>query len=116
MYALYELQPSDINNRPYFKNEAFSIWWSNGYWFIGEDSLKGQALGHAFYEADEYCPHQLPQGNWNLLDENGNFYVEKHLYTSCKYLIIKSIVIKSLHNADLHGIVFEVYMTWFYFS
>ena len=46
IYGHYEIQPIDVNDRPYFKMGAYvGIWWSNGYWFIGPNDFIGQTVG-----------------------------------------------------------------------
>ena len=69
IYGHYELQPNDVNGRPYFKMSSHGLWWNGlSHWVIGLDSQKGQTLGLAFYETDVFCPHQLSELNWLLFD------------------------------------------------
>ena len=65
LYGHYEIQPSEINDRPYFKKGNYGLWWSYGYWIIGSDVMKGEPTGIAFSETDE-CPHQFTgyKTNW----------------------------------------------------
>ena len=62
--------------------ETKGIWWSNGFWFIGYDTSKGQPEGQAFYIADDYCPHQINEENWAILTNQGR--VSSNLYITCK--------------------------------
>ena len=73
---------------------VFGIWWSNGFWIIGENKFKGQTKGYASIEADDYCPNKLMDEK--LIDIYGiestdfvNFFIE------CKSITIKS---RSLQN------------------
>ena len=40
LYGHYEIQTSEINDRPYFKKGNYGLWWSYGYWIIGSDVMK----------------------------------------------------------------------------
>ena len=70
IYGHYELQPNDVNGRPYFKMGSFGLWWDaiRIWWLIGYDSKKGQSIGFAFYDKDVFCPHQLSEWDWVLFD------------------------------------------------
>ena len=73
--------------------QDYGIWWSNiGYWIIGKVSNKGKTQGIAYYTADEHCPHQFTQGNWNILSDFGWKLAGEALHISCKYITIKTIV------------------------
>ena len=42
IYGHYELQPGDVNGRPYFKMGTYGLWWDGiEDWWIGKDSRKG---------------------------------------------------------------------------
>ena len=72
IYGHYELQPNDVNGRPYFKMGSFGFWYDGlGFWYIGFDSMKGQSFGIAYYYKDIFCPHQLSELNWFLQDGTG---------------------------------------------
>ena len=89
IYGHYELQPNDVNGRPYFKKSSFGLWWNGIHqWFIGPNSVKGQSLGVAYYTKDVFCPHQLTEWNWVLY--YGNWIsAGKDLGISCKYIFVK---------------------------
>ena len=78
----YEIQPIYVNNKPYFKMATLGIWWSNGVWWIGYDTSKGQPEGQAFYIADDYCPHQINDENWAIWTNLG--WTTSNLYITCK--------------------------------
>ena len=89
IYGHYEIQPSDINDRPYFKmgtsNLANGIWWSDGMWYIGPDWIKGTAAGFAYVATDKFCPNQLPMEEyWYLYTSAGWKRAKKNLLISCK--------------------------------
>ena len=85
MYGYYELDPIEVNGRPYFKNGAYGIWWNGiDYWCIGQDSMKGQTLGFAFYEKDVFCPHQLAESEWWLFDGTDWYPANGDLVITCK--------------------------------
>ena len=69
IYGHYELQPNDVNGRPYFKKDSFGFWYDGlGYWWISDNSVVGQSIGYAYYEKDVFCPHQLSELNWGIYD------------------------------------------------
>ena len=87
LHGHYEIQPIYVNDRPYFKMKTKGIWWSNGFWFIGSDSKKGQTIGQAYYTADDYCPHQLKEKIWGIWTSQG-WQEEQKLFLTCKYIQI----------------------------
>ena len=90
IYGHYELQPFDVNERPYFKKGTHGLWWDRiGDWWIGSDGSKGQSYGLAYYTKDVFCPHQLTEWNWVVFD--GNYWKKagKDLGISCKYIYVK---------------------------
>ena len=95
IYGHYELQPGDVNGRPYFKKNdfndyGFGLWWDGAsHWIIGSDKNKGQSIGLAVYTKDVFCPHQLTEWNWNLYDGANWIYAGKDLGISCKYIYVK---------------------------
>ena len=87
IYGHYELQPFDVNGRPYFKKGTYGLWWDGiDNWWIGPDSYKGQSYGYAYYPKDVFCPHQLTEWNWILYDGNYWNYANKNLGINCKYI------------------------------
>ena len=85
IYGHYELQPDDVNGRPYFRQESKGIYWDGiDKWWIGADSSKGQPIGLAYYEKDVFCPHQLTEWNWWLYDGSNWKTAGKDLGISCK--------------------------------
>ena len=91
IYGHYELQPNDVNGRPYFKMGSFGLWWDaiRIWWLIGYDSKKGQSMGFAYYTKDVFCPHQLTEWNWKLLYDGNWISAGKDLGISCKYIFVK---------------------------
>ena len=60
IYGYYELQPNDVNGRPYFKMGSNGLWWNDiDQWWIGPNSEKGQSFGSEYFDKDVFCPHQL---------------------------------------------------------
>ena len=89
-YGHYELQPNDVNGRPYFKMGSYGFWWDGiSFWLIGYDSDKGQSYGYAYYPKDVFCPHQLTEWNWKLVYVDGWIYAGKDLGIRCKYICVK---------------------------
>ena len=99
----YELQPNEVNGRPYFKKGSHGFLWgiqnkgSHGFWWdgiqnwwIGDDSDKGQSIGFAYYEKDVFCPHQLSELNWELLDGTIWYSAGNDLDITCKYNFIQN--------------------------
>ena len=85
IYGHYELQPYDVNGRPYFKMGPYGLWYDGlGYWWIGYDSMKGQSIGFAYYEKDVFCPHQLSELEWLLWDGNNLSPAGNDLGITCK--------------------------------
>ena len=85
IYGYYELQPNDVNGRPYFKMGSAGFWWDGfSSWWIGLDIQKGQSKGFAHYDKDVYCPHQLSDYDWWLLDGKNWYAAEKEFVISCK--------------------------------
>ena len=70
IYGHYELQPNDVNGRPYFKMGLFGLWYSSGinWWWIGLDIEKGQSYGYANYDTQVFCPHQISEWGWMVFD------------------------------------------------
>ena len=92
IYGHYELQPGDVNGRPYFKMGSFGLYWDGiSKWWIGQDSKKGLPSGYAYYIKDSFCPHQLSikPFYWSIFDgflwKMANF----DLGISCKHISIK---------------------------
>ena len=99
IYGHYELQPNDVNGRPYFKMGPFGFWYDGlGNWWIGLDSEKGQSFGVAFYKKDVFCPHQLSEMNWGI--SNGtDWYIDSDgsdLVITCKCIFIQKQNIVSI--------------------
>ena len=91
IYGHYELQPNDVNGRPYFKMGSFGLWWDaiRIWWLIGYDSKKGQSIGFAFYDKDVFCPHQLSEWDWVLNDGTDWYYAGNDLGITCKCIFIQ---------------------------
>ena len=89
----FVMQPIKVNDRSYLVGYSYhytaelGIWWSEGFWFIGPVSIKGQPNGYMRYKTDEYCPHQLTQhGKWNEKSEQG-WISTNDVVISCKYMM-----------------------------
>ena len=87
IYGHYELQPGNVNGRPYFKMGEMSIWFDGvDLWCIGYDVYVGQSLGHGLYLTDKFCPHQLSEPNWYLFDGDTVTPAGTYLGITCKYI------------------------------
>ena len=85
IYGHYELQPNEVNGKPYFKSSSFGIWWASKYWVISELIYVGQTLGYAFFEKDVFCPNQLSEwGKWLLWDGNNWYHSANDIVITCK--------------------------------
>ena len=85
-----------VNGRPYFTNEEYGIWWSNGYWLIGTNELIGQTDGHAYYWKDVYCPSQIEMKDWMMLEQDGWILHRSITFiTKCKYILITAYLLTS---------------------
>ena len=90
IYGHYELQPNDVNGRPYFKMASYGLWWDGlGFWWIGRDIDKGQSSGNIWYDKDVFCPYQLSELNWILYDGTALFSAGNYLLITCKYIFIQ---------------------------
>ena len=90
IYGHYELQPNDVNGRPYFKMGFYGFWYDGlGLWWIGSDTDKGQSNGGAYYEKDVFCPHQLSEINWVIHNGNDFYAAGNDLVITCKCIIIQ---------------------------
>ena len=90
IYGHYELQPYDVNYRPYFKMGFFGFWWDGiDLWWIGQDNDKGQPRGFAYYDKDLFCPYQLSESNWALL-HGTSWQTASFLGITCKYIFIET--------------------------
>ena len=90
IYGYYELQPNDVNGKPYFKMNAFGLWWNGlDMWWIGLDTDKGFSFGYAFNARDVFCPSQLSEWNWFLFGGSGFKFAEKALGINCKCIVIQ---------------------------
>ena len=86
IYGHYELQPNDVNGRPYFKMGSFGFWYNGlGLWWIGDNLKKGQSIGFALYEKDVFCPHQLSGLNWWTFHSNDMYAARNNFVITCKY-------------------------------
>ena len=93
IYGHYELQPNDVNGRPYFKIGPYGFWYDGiGMWWIGYDSDQGQSYGIAYYIKDVFCPHQLSELNWSLYDGNEWYEAGNDLVITCKGIFIQTSV------------------------
>ena len=90
IYGHYELQPEDVNGRPYFKMGIWGIWWDGiDQWWIGYNSGKGLSQGFAHYTKDAFCPHQLSDWKWLLWYENPDLwqFAGPYLGITCKNIL-----------------------------
>ena len=91
LYGHYELQPNDVNGRPYFKMGSFGLWYNGvDWWWIGLDIEKGQSYGYAYYETRLFCPHQFSGLSWMYFDGNHFVQGEDDLIITCKWIFSKT--------------------------
>ena len=86
IYGYYELQPNDVNGRPYFKMDSNGLWWDGkDSWTFGYVILVGQTIGMAYYTKDVFCPHQLSDWGWVLIEFGNQWYAAGNdLGITCK--------------------------------
>ena len=88
IYGHYKID-SDVNGRQYFNNEVEDrgIWWSNGYWLIGKNEIKGVTAGEAYYATQIFCPNALimKPRKWWMLGPQGWLEANKNIHLKCKY-------------------------------
>ena len=90
IYGYYELQPGDVNGRPYFKMGTKGLWWDGIHqWRIGKDNNKGQSIGYAKYTEDVFCPNQLTERHWLLFNGHTLINAGEDLGVNCKYIFVK---------------------------
>ena len=90
IYGHYELQPNDVNGRPYFKMGSYGFWYDGlGRWWISQDNAVGQNVGFAYNNKDVFCPHQLSELNWSLLDAASWHSAGNDLVITCKCFFIQ---------------------------
>ena len=90
IYGHYEIQPDDVNGRPYFKSVRWSygIWWVNGQWTFSTLNDIGTISGFAFsnYQLSN-CPYQLEnQEVWSVEEASGWETANKDLLIRCMFL------------------------------
>ena len=91
IYGHYELQPNEVNGKPYFKSSSFGIWWASKYWIISDIIYVGQELGYAFFGKDVYCPNQLSElGEWLIWDGNTWYYSANDIVITCEYIFVQT--------------------------
>ena len=93
IYGYYELQPNEVNGKPYFKStsSSFGIWWGINYWIISDIIYVGQELGYAFFGKDVYCPNQLSElGEWLIWDGNTWYYSANDIVITCEYIFVQT--------------------------
>ena len=106
-YGYYELQPGDVNGRPYFKRGYFGLWWNGiNQWWIGKNIYKGQSIGLAKYTKDVFCPHQL-KSDWRLWYGTSWKDANKDLVLSSEYNL-KAYPLKNLHFCWIFRLFAEV--------
>ena len=92
IYGHYELQPNNVNGRPYFKNPTvgYSMWWDGtGHsWYIGIDAEAGQSFGFGYYNIDVFCPNQFSEGDWMLWNGDVWFRAGNVLVVTCNCIFI----------------------------
>ena len=69
IYGYYELQPNNVNEKPYFKSDYYGLWWGIDEWWIGDASKVGQTYGMAYYGKDVFCPHMISGQDFMLLGD-----------------------------------------------
>ena len=104
IHGHYELQPNDVNGRPYFKMDIYGFWWDGiDTWHIGDDIHKGQTFGLAYYYKDVFCPHQLSELNWVFFDATNHYSAGNLLSISCKCVFIQTrLKMSNPYPHDVH--------------
>ena len=84
LYGHYDLQPNEVNGKPYFKSSSYGIWWAKPYWVISDIIYVGQMFGYAFYKEDIYCPNQFSEKDWYIWGGNNWYYSKVDFVITCK--------------------------------
>ena len=72
---------------------SYGFWWNNKnyIWMIGDDSMKGESAGYAYYDKDVFCPHQLSEWDWRLMSGNYGWYnAGNDLGITCKFIFFQN--------------------------
>ena len=103
IYGNYDLQPNNVNGRPYFKMGSYGLWWDGiDSWWIGHHTDKGQSFGIAYYNKDIFCPHHLSEWDWYISFAADWFTVGKNLGIICKYIVIQKDTKSEIHTRKIN--------------
>ena len=95
IYGHYELQPYNVNGRPYFKMGSLGFWHEGqGNWRIGNHSSKGQPIGYGYSNNDAFCPNKFSDRDWILHDGSTWYFAGKDLVITCKFINIPNKTVK----------------------
>ena len=110
IYGYYELQPNDVNGRPYFKLGGYGLWYDGlGHWFISLNSAVGMNSGFARYSNDVFCPHQISEWNWFLAYCSTCFWAagNNEIMITCMCTYIKNKTESEFHIKRLISMTFR---------
>ena len=86
----YELQPNDVNGRPYFILGDNGLWWDGSRsWWFGPTYSPGHAFGSAYVKQDVFCPHQLSGPIWQVYKNGDWSNAGNNLLITCKFSFTK---------------------------
>ena len=89
LYGHYELQPSTVNGKPFFKTDSYGFWWDGiEYWVVGHLDVLGQSIGYAFYQKDVYCPSMLSEFHWIIWDGSSFLQAGNHFGVTCNASLV----------------------------
>ena len=85
IYGFFVRQEDLIQGRPWYQNDARSIWWTqqDGFWVLGDTSEVGQLLGIAFLFDDEICLPKISNQQWELFDGSNFIEAGNNLIVQC---------------------------------
>jgi hypothetical protein len=68
IYGFYVRQEDLIDGRPWYKNDATSIWWDDDWfqWILGRTYEKGSSISLAYLTNDGRCLPKIPEQKWKI--------------------------------------------------
>ena len=85
IYGFYVRQENLINGRPWYQNDARSIWWlETGSWALGITTAVGAPGGFAFLRNIEICLPKISNPQWSLFIGSGNIEGGDNLLVQCR--------------------------------
>ena len=85
IYGFFVRQENLINGRPWYQNDARSIWWieETGSWVLGSTTGIGGNSGFAFLRNIEICLPKISNQQWELWDGSNFIEAGDNLIVQC---------------------------------